>query len=98
MNKFNCKMAGLLKYFQQHSLPRSSNAGLEEALTKEANAAVKQVAEEELNRATGCKCKYVHFTPKQRTKIAKYTVQCGYTADTRHFSKEFSLLHLRLFK
>lgn len=41
--------------------------------------------------ATGCKCKYTHFTP-ERAKIAEYAVQCGNTAATRHFSQEFPTL------
>ena len=41
-------MAGLLKYFQRQSLPRSEETGLGEATTEEANAAVeRRVLEEE---------------------------------------------------
>ena len=51
-------MAGLLKYFQRQSLPRSEETGLGEAITEEANAAVEKVLEEE--RIFGVYC-YLQF-------------------------------------
>ena len=99
-------MAGLYKYFKlQPALPKSSETGLGDTVTKEANSAVRQVLEEPATNttvtATGRKRKYTHFTPEQRAKIAKYAVQCGNTAATRHFSQEFPTLGestVRVFK
>ena len=85
-------MAGLFKYFQRQSLPRSEETGLGEVLTKEANTAVERVLEEDRNGAEGRKRKYTHFTPEQRAKIGKYAAEYGNTASVRHFSKEFSTL------
>ena len=73
-------MAGLWKYFQRQSLPKSKETGLGEVVTKEANAAVERILEEERNGAKGRKRKYTHFTPEQRAKIAKYAAECGNTA------------------
>ena len=83
-------MAGLFKYFKRQSLPRSEETGLGEAITEEANTAVEKVLEER-NGAKGRKRKYMHFTPEQRTKIARYAAECGNTATVRYFSKEFPL-------
>ena len=99
-------MAGLYKYFKlQPALPKSSETGLGDTITKEANSAVRQVLEEPATNttmtATGRKRKYTHFTPEQRAKIAKYAVQCGNMAATRHFSQEFPTLGestVRVFK
>ena len=85
-------MAGLWGYFQRQSLPSSKETGLEEVITNEANAALERILEEERNGVKGWKRKYTHFTPEQRTKIAKYAVDCGNTAIVRHFSKEFPTL------
>ena len=54
-------MAGLFKYFQLQSLPENKETGLREAITKEANAAVERLMEEERN---GRKQKYVQFAPE----------------------------------
>ena len=91
-------MAGLFKYFQFQSLPKSKESGLGEAITKEANAAVERVVEGERNDQ---KRKYTHFAPEQRAKIAKYAGECGNTATVRHFSKKIPTLGestVRLFK
>ena len=95
-------MAGLLKYFQRSQpLPTSEETGLGEVATKEANAAVERILQEERNGTNGVKCKYTHFTPEHRAKIAKYIAECGNTATARHFSREFPTLGestVRLFK
>ena len=86
-------MAGLYKYFKRQSLPKSSETGLGETVTEEANAAVQRVMEAAATNTTaGRKRKYTNFTPEQHAKIAKYAVQCGNMAATRHFSEEFLLL------
>ena len=41
----------------------------------EVNNAVKNILEEERNRASGRKRKYTHFIPEARARIAKY-IQC----------------------
>ena len=94
-------MAGLWKYFQRQSLPKSKETGLGEVVTKEANAAVERILEEERSGTKGRKRKYTHFAPEQRAKIAKYAAECGNTAAVRHFSQEFPTLGestVRLFK
>ena len=93
-------MAGLWKYFQRQSLPKSKETGLGEVVTKEANAAVERILEER-SGTKGRKRKYTHFAPEQRAKIAKYAAECGNTAAVRHFSQEFPTLGestVRLFK
>ena len=95
-------MAGLYKYFQRQSLPTSSETGLGEVATAEANASVQKVLEEQRGEAEkGRKRKYTHFTPEQRAKIAKYAAESGNTAAVKHFKKEFATLGestVRLFK
>ena len=58
-------MAGLLKYFQQQSLPTSEDTGVGEVATKEANSVVERILEEEWQDESrrGQKRKYPHFTP-----------------------------------
>ena len=92
-------MAGLYKYFQRQSLPTSKETGLDEVVTTEANASVERVLEE--RRKGGQKRKYMHFTPEQRAKIAKYAAESSNTAAVRYFKKEFPTLGestVRLFK
>ena len=94
-------MAGIFKYFERRSLPKRDETGLGETVTKEANAAVEKVIEEERNAAKGQKRKYTHFAPEQRAKIAKYAAECGDAAAVRHFSSEYQILGentVRLFK
>ena len=70
-------------------------------VTKEANAAVERILEEERSGTKGRKRKYTHFAPEQRAKIAKYAAECGNTAAIRHFRQEFPTLGestVRLFK
>ena len=84
------------KYFEQESLPTSKETGLGNVATKEANAAVEKVLEQERNG--GRKRKYMHFTLEQRAKMGRYT---GNISALRHFSKEFPSLGestVRLFK
>ena len=89
-------MAGLYKYFKQQPLPKSSETCLGDTVTKEANSTIRRALEETATNknvmATGLKHKYTHFTPEQRAKMAKYAVQCGNTAATRHFSHEYPTL------
>ncbi len=92
-------MAGLYKYFQWQSLPMSKETSLDEVATKEANTSVERVLKERQKRRQ--KCKYTHFTPEQRAKIAKYAAESGNSAAVRHFKKEFPTLGestVRLFK
>ena len=95
-------MAGLLKYFRwSQPLSTSEETGLGEVATKEANAAVERILQEERNGANGVKRKYTHFTPEHRAKIVNYAAECGNTATVRHFSREFLTLGestVRLFK
>ena len=58
-------MAGLWKYFQRQSLPKSKEKGQGEVVTKEGNTAVERILEEEQNGAKDWKLKYMHVTPKQ---------------------------------
>ena len=85
-------MAKLFKFFKKLSFPTSNEAELPDAVTREANNAVKNILEEEKNGASGRKRKYTHFTPEARAKIAKYTAQCGNAATVKHFAKEFPTL------
>ena len=84
-NECKLDMAGLHKYFQRVTMPRSEETGLGEAVTKEVNCAVERVLREQNGDATvnggqTCKRKYVHFSPEDRAKVAKYAAQCGNTA------------------
>ena len=81
------KMATLFQFFKKQSFPTSIEAELQDVVTRDANNAVKDVLEEEGNRASGRKRKYTHFT--SRAKIAKYAAQCGNAATVNHFAKEF---------
>ena len=75
--------------FLKKLLPTREETGLGEAAMSEANATVESVlSEEHLEK----KRKYTHFTPKQRAKTAKYSLEYGNTAAVRHFSKDFSFL------
>ena len=83
----------LYSYFKRLSLPTSTETGLPETLTKEANTTLERILEEERNHgASGRKQKYTHFTLEPRAIIAKYAVQYGSSAAVRHFSKEFTSL------
>jgi hypothetical protein len=93
-------MTGLFKYYKRQSLPTCEETGLGEVTTKEVNAAVEKIVEEQPKKP-GQKHQYTHFTPEQRAKIAKYASECGNTAAVRHFKKEFSTLGestVRIFK
>ena len=84
-------MATLFKVFKKQPFPTSNEAELPDAVTREANNAVKKILEEK-NGASGRKQKYTHFTPEARAKIMKYVAQCGNAATVKHFAKELPTL------
>ena len=51
------KMAMLFKFFKKQSFPTSNKAELPDAVTREANNAVKDISKEERNGASGRKQK-----------------------------------------
>ena len=81
----------LYKYFKRQSLPSSEETNLGEIMTREANAAVQAVLNDD-GRVKGGKRKYTHYMPEQRAKIAKYATENGNTAAVRHFAQEFPSL------
>ena len=85
------EMATLFKFFKKQSFSTSNEAELPDAVTREANNAMKKILEEK-NRASGRKGKYTHFTPEARAKIVKYAAQCGNAATVKHFAKELPTL------
>ena len=58
----------------------------------EANDTGERILKEEQDGGSGRKRKYMHFTPKQRVKKAKYAVECDNTVTVRYFSEEFPTL------
>lgn len=72
-----------------------------EAVTREAHIAVEKFLDKERAMTAGSKCKYTHFAPEARTRIAKYAVESGNVTGVRHFSTEFPSLgesNVRLFR
>ena len=65
-------MTGLLKYYKLQSLPTCEETGLGEVTTKEANAAVEKIVEEQPKKP-GQKCQYTHFTPEQSRAVGTYS-------------------------
>ena len=72
MQSHGATMAGLYKYFQSATLPKSDETGLGESITKEMNHDVERILKGQ-NGGPTHKRKYTHFSPENRAKIAKYT-------------------------
>ena len=83
-----------MKYYTWESLPTSKETGLGDVTTKEANAAVEIVLEQERNGAEGRKRKCTHFTSEQRAKIGRCADESGNVSALRHFSKVFPSLEM----